>query len=51
MIVETATVWAMSALFLIMVVVAFYFAIFFLIWYIIGWPLSFFLRSIFKMLS
>lgn len=51
MIIETATVWAFSALILMMVVIAVYFAIFFMIFYVMGWAVASFVRPILKILN
>ena len=46
MIIPTATVWAFSALIIVMIIVVVYFIIFFTILYIIGWGISRVLRPI-----
>lgn len=51
MIVETATIWALSSLLLIMIVIAVYFAIFFFIFFIIGWGILLVLRPIRRILN
>lgn len=50
MVIETATVWSLSALLFVMIVIAFYFTIFFMIWYAIGWGLSKFFKAVIKMM-
>lgn len=44
-------VWALSALSIIMIAVLVYFAIFWMILYVIAWGIIQFLRPIFKILS
>lgn len=51
MIVEVPAIWAFSALLLIMIIIAFYFAIFYMIFYIAGWGVTILLRVIGKFLS
>lgn len=50
MVIETATVWATSALVLIVIIGIFYFAIFFFIWYVVLWGIAEVFRSIRKIL-
>lgn len=51
MVVETATVWALSALLLTMIIVAVYFMIFFFIFWVITWGITLFLRPIFRIMN
>jgi len=51
MIIEVATIWAFSALFLMMIITAVYFSIFFMIFYIAGKFVALLLRTIGKIMS
>lgn len=51
MVIETATVYAISALFLSMVIIATYLTIFFFIWYASFWGVKLLFRSIIRILK
>ena len=51
MIVETATVWAFSALVISFFVVAVYFFIFFAIFYLVGWAIAAVIRPVLTLIT
>lgn len=50
MVIETATVWALSSLLLSMIIIAVYFAIFFFIFFVVGWGISLVIRPILEII-
>ena len=51
MVIATATIWALSALFLTMIFVITHFLIFFMIWYLICYFLALFFSAIISFLN